>query len=126
MNPSATPAKAATDASTAEITEICRGVAPTSRIAAKRSSRLAADSRLAVDIKMSTGNNKATAPMARIHCRAVALPAPLLQALQLAGVCWMLRTSAAPGTCESCCGSWPITMISELGDGRPAVPMVPV
>ena len=57
---------AATAASTAEITETCRGVAPTRRMAAKRCSRRAADSRVAVPMKISTGKSKASAPTARM------------------------------------------------------------
>ncbi len=52
--------------STAEITETCRGVAPTSRMAANRCSRRAAARRVAVPMKMSTGNSSAPATTARI------------------------------------------------------------
>ena len=45
--PTATPATAATVDSTVAIVATCRGVAPTSRIAAKRCSRRAAASRVA-------------------------------------------------------------------------------
>jgi hypothetical protein len=55
-------------------------VAPTSRIAAKRSSRRAADSRLAVAIKISTGSKSATAPPARMNCRTDPLPTVFWQA----------------------------------------------
>ena len=47
--------------STAAMSETCRGVAPASRIAANRSSRRAADSLVAVPMKMSSGNKIATA-----------------------------------------------------------------
>ena len=101
--PTATPATAANDDSTAAITETWCGVAPTRRMAAKRSSRLAADSRLAVAIKMSIGTKRMTAAPARIHWRMGPLPLPLLlwQLKQLARVCWMPRTSTAPGTRDS-------------------------
>ena len=59
--PAATPAVAATVDSTAAITEICRGLAPTRRIAANRCSRRAADSRVAVPIKISSGVSRARA-----------------------------------------------------------------
>ena len=65
--PAATPAAAATVDSTAAITEICRGVAPTSRIAANRCSRRAADSRVAVPMKISTGVSRASATTARMR-----------------------------------------------------------
>ena len=54
------PAAATVD-STAAITEICRGVAPSSRIAANRCSRRAADSLVAVATKISTGASRASA-----------------------------------------------------------------
>ncbi len=60
-NPAATPITAATLDSTAEMIAICRGVAPTSRIAAKRCSRRLADSRVAVPMKIRTGNSSAAA-----------------------------------------------------------------
>jgi hypothetical protein len=66
-NPTTTPAAAATVDSTAETIEICRGVAPTSRIAAKRCSRRAADSRVAVPMKIRTGNSMAAAATDRIR-----------------------------------------------------------
>ena len=59
--PAAIPATAATVDSTAAMSETCRGVAPASRIAANRSSRRAADSLVAVPMKMSSGNKIATA-----------------------------------------------------------------
>ena len=57
----ATPAAAATADSTAAISETCLGVAPTSRIAANRCSRRAADRRVAVPMKISTGSSSASA-----------------------------------------------------------------
>ena len=101
-NPAATPATAATVDSTAEITETCRGVAPTRRIAANRCSRRAADSRVAVPMKISTGNSSAQATTDKIRSMPLALmPAPTaqLEPLQLLGeVAEMLLTSVAPGT----------------------------
>ena len=57
----AAAATAATADSTAAITEVCLGVAPTSRIAANRCSRRAADRRVAVPMKISTGISSARA-----------------------------------------------------------------
>jgi hypothetical protein len=61
------------------IVEICRGVAPTSRIEAKRSSRLAADSRLAVAIRIRIGSTSATAPPTRMNSRTGPRPTTLWQ-----------------------------------------------
>ena len=38
----------------------------------------------------------------------------------------MAPTSTAPGACESWRAVWPMTMISEFGDGSAAAPMVPI
>ena len=65
--PSAVPASAPSAASTEAITPTCRGVAPTSRIAAYRSSRRAADSRVAVLIRMRIGNSTASTPTAKAY-----------------------------------------------------------
>ncbi len=59
--PMTIPAAAAPADSTAAITEVCLGVAPTSRIAANRCSRRAADRRVAVPMKISTGISSARA-----------------------------------------------------------------
>ncbi len=58
-NPTTVPSTAATADSTAEMTVIWRGVAPTSRIAANRCSRRAAESRAAAPTKTRIGNSKA-------------------------------------------------------------------
>ena len=60
--PRIAPASALTTESTEAITLMSRGVAPTSRSAAKRSSRRAAASRVAVPIRISTGNSTASTP----------------------------------------------------------------
>ena len=60
--PRTTPISALTNASIEAMTLICRGVAPTRRMAANRSSRRAAASRVAVPIRMSIGNRTASAP----------------------------------------------------------------
>ncbi len=38
----------------------------------------------------------------------------------------MAPTSTAPGACESWRALWPMTMISEFGDGSAAAPMIPI
>ena len=60
--PRTAPASALTTASTEAMTLMSRGVAPTSRSAAKRSSRRAAASRVAVPTRMRTGNSTASTP----------------------------------------------------------------
>ena len=60
--PRIAPASALTTESTEAITLMSRGVAPTSRSAAKRSSRRVAASRVAVPIRISTGNSTASTP----------------------------------------------------------------
>ena len=65
--PSATPSSAATVDSTAASTETCLRVAPTRRIAANRCSRRAADSRVAVAMKISTGASTARATTDRMR-----------------------------------------------------------
>ncbi len=49
-------------------------------MAAKRSSRRAADNRLAVAIKINTGSKSATAPPASMNCRTGPLPLAFWQA----------------------------------------------
>ena len=77
-------------------------MAPTRRIAANLCSRRAADSRVAVPMKISTGNSSAQATTDKIRSMPLALmPAPTaqLEPLQLLGeVAEMLLTSVAPGT----------------------------
>jgi hypothetical protein len=65
--PTATPRTAATVDSVAASRETCRRVAPTRRIAANRSSRRAADSRVAVPMKISTGARMASATTVRMR-----------------------------------------------------------
>ena len=60
-NPAATPRTPAVVDSTAAISETCLRVAPARRIAANRASRRAADSRVAVPMKISTGIRMASA-----------------------------------------------------------------
>src|ERR1700744_5431532 len=100
-NPTATPATAATADSTAETTATGRGVAPASRMAAKRCSRRAADSRLAVPMKISTGDSRPAAPQDRIRSMPLLpMPTPTTQSgpsQPLGGIVSMLATLVAPG-----------------------------
>ena len=65
--PAATPATAAAVDSVAASRETCLRVAPTRRIAANRCSRRAADSRVAVAMKISTGASMASATTDRMR-----------------------------------------------------------
>ena len=125
--PVATPAAVATVDSMAAISEICLGVAPTRRIAANRCSRRAADRRVAVPMKISTGSSSASATTDRTRSRPFApRPSPwFTPPLLPGGVVLKLVTSAAPGRCDICAAERPTTMTSESGDGRPAWPMRP-
>jgi hypothetical protein len=91
--------------STVEITAICWGVAPTRRIAAKRCSRRAADSRVAAPMKISTGKSSAAVTTARIRTMPLWLvPTPNTQALPLhwlGVVVLMVLTRSAPGWWDS-------------------------
>src|SRR4029453_13171969 len=98
--PTAVPMAAARLDSTAESTEIWGGVAPTNRIAAKRCSRRAADRRVAVPMKMSTGNSNKTATTASTRATPLELkPTANAQLLphSLGEVVLMLVTSTASG-----------------------------
>ncbi len=75
--PAATPRIPATADSVAAIRETCLRVAPASRIAANRSSRRAADSRVAVAMKISTGARMASATTARMRSMALFPPGGL-------------------------------------------------
>ena len=126
--PMATPTTAATVDSTAAISEICLGVAPTRRIAANRCSRRAADRRVAVPMKISTGSSSASATTDRTRSMPFGLRPPRITQLlpqPLGGVVLRLVTFAAPGRCDICAAERPTTMTSESGDGRPAWPMRP-
>ena len=128
--PMATPAAAATVDSTAAIKETCLGVAPTRRIAANRCSRRAADSRVAVPMKISTGSSSTSATTDRMTSMPLEpTPARITQprwpVQPLGGMVLRLVTSSAPGRCDNCAAERPTTMSSELGDGRPAWPIVP-
>ena len=68
--PAATPATAAAVDSVAASRETCLRVAPTRRIAANRCSRRAADSRVAVAMKISTGASTASATTSRMKSMA--------------------------------------------------------
>ena len=71
-NPAATPATPAAVDSVAASRETCLRVAPTRRIAANRCSRRAADSRVAVAMKISTGARMASATTDRMRSMALA------------------------------------------------------
>ena len=75
-NPAATPSTAATVDSMAASRETCLRVAPTRRIAANRCSRRAADSRVAVAMKISTGASIASATTDRMRSLVLAGPPP--------------------------------------------------
>jgi hypothetical protein len=129
-NPAAMPAVAATADSMAEITETCRGAAPASRIAAKRSSRRAADTRVAVPMKMSTGNSSPRATAEKMRSIPLASrPAPTRQLLPshpLGGVVSTRVTVTAPGTWASWPAVRPMMMTREFGAGSAAGPIVPI
>ena len=117
--------------STAAITETCRGVAPTSRIAANRCSRRAADSRVAVPMKMSTGNKQRQRHHRQDQVDAVAFMPTAGQALALplqplGGVVAIAVARTAPGAWASWAAVCPMTMTSEFGDGSAAAPIVPI
>lgn len=92
--PTATPPTAAREASTAAITETCRGVAPTRRIAAKRCSRRAAASRVAVPMKVRTGKSSAHAAAMNMYLSVAEFSTPAVPPAAAAGVS-MLVTSVA-------------------------------
>ena len=131
--PTATPAAAATVDSTAAITEICRGRAPARRIAANRCSRRAADSRVAVAMKISTGVNRASATTEKMRST------PLAPTPSSGGDCRPLGfTPYIPGdlvaivVTATVSGRWanwaavcPMMMNSEFGEGSAAAPIVP-
>lgn len=124
----ATPTNAAAADSTAAISAICPGVAPTSRIAANRCSRRAADRRVAVPMKISTGSSSASPTTERIRSMPDGpRPPRIWQALPqpLGGVALRLVAFPAPGRCDICAAERPTTMTSESGEGRPASPMRP-
>ena len=128
-NPAAMPPTAATVDSTAAITEICRGTAPVSRIAANRCSRRAADNRVAVAMKTSTGTSIASATTGRTRSSPFAsIPRPSTQlspSQPLGGVAEIEVARTAPGACASCAAVSPTMMTSESGDGSAASPIVP-
>ncbi len=72
--PMAVPSTAADVDSVAAISATCPRVAPARRIAANRSSRRAADSRVAVPMKISTGVKIARATTARMRSTELAPP----------------------------------------------------
>ena len=127
--PATTPAVVATLDSMLAMAEICRGVAPTRRIAAKRCSRRAAESRVAPPMKISTGKNRAAMTTERIRMiPLLSMPTPSAQAgpLQsLGGVALIRETSMASLWPARSVTLRPTMMTSESGAGSAASPIVP-
>src|ERR1039457_987627 len=98
--PTAVPRNALTTESTAAITLMSPGVAPTSRSAENRSSRRAAASRVAVLIRISTGNRTASTPVAKAYRKnGVNTSGPGLAPIEV--------THRVPGTFASAGGLYP-------------------
>ena len=98
--PTAVPATAAAVDSTAAITEICRGVAPTRRIAAKRCSRRAALSRVAVPMKISTGNSSPPAITPRMRSTVVSGSAGALSPTLVSCFAWGSLATCVGGAAD--------------------------
>ena len=116
--PTAVPRTALITESTEAITLMSPGVAPTSRSAAKRSSRRVAASRVAVLIRISTGNRTASAPVANAYRKNgvnTSGPGPVPIAV----------THWVPGTRASAAGSYPTYTTSSFGPVSAAPPIVP-
>ena len=93
-------------------------VAPTSRSEANRSSRRAAASRVAVLIRISTGNSTASTPVANAYRKnGVNTAAP--------GAVPIAVTHRVPGILTSVCGLYPTKATSSSGPVSAASPMVP-
>ena len=126
--PSSAPTADATADSTAAMTAICRGVAPTRRIAANRCSRRAADRRVAPPMKTSRGNTSAAVTTVRtsvIPLASTPTPSAHSPAHWLGGVVLIRATWATRGCCERSAALRPTTTISESGAGRAAGPITP-
>jgi len=133
--PAATPAVAATVDSTAAITEICRGRAPTRRIAANRCSRRAADSLVVVAMKISNGVSRASATTEKMRStppaptpwsgggvnRPLRFPAAWVPGKAVA----IVVTAMASGVRAICAAVRPMMMYSESGDGSAGSPIGP-
>ncbi len=115
--PATTPMTVTNKASTAASRVICEAVAPTSRRAASRCSRRAADSRVAVETKTATGTS---APMTARMIISTAISGRS----GAFGVGSNAVIGAAPNA-SSASGSRPMTATSSSGDRRPTSPMVP-
>jgi hypothetical protein len=128
--PAATPAAAANVDSTAAMTEICRGRAPTRRIAANRCSRRAADSRVAVAMKISTGVSRASATTEKMRSTppaptpssggGVARPLGFLPPNRIGKAVAIVVTAMVSGVRASCAAVCPMMMNSESGEGSAA------
>ena len=98
--PAIAPKNVLTTESTEAMTLMSRGVAPTSRNAANRSSRRAAASRVAVPIRIKMGNSTASTPTANAYRKnGVKTAGP--------GVPCRVVTSRVPGTAASEDGWYP-------------------
>ena len=108
------------------MTEICRGVAPTSRIAANRCSRRAAASRVAVPMKISTGNSSAPATTREDEGHPVLVDPTWQPWRQSPGDVVMICVTCRAPSGSSSAGVRPTTMSSESGEGSASPPMVPI
>ena len=135
-NPTVTPMRAAAVDSVAASRETCLRVAPTRRIAANRCSRRAADNRVAVAMKISTGASMASAATDRMRSMPLdSIPAsagwydrPLgftRASKRLGTVAAIDVTGTLPGVPASCAGVRPMMMSREFGDDSAASPIVP-
>ncbi len=98
--PSSAPHSALTTESADAMTLMSRGVAPTSRSAANRSSRRAAASRVAVLMRIRTGNRTASTPAPNAYRKnGVNTSGPGLAARAV--------TTLVPGTAASADGRYP-------------------
>ena len=115
--PATTPMTLTNRASTAASRVTCEAVAPTSRSAASRCSRRAADSRVAVETKTATGTR---APMTASTI--------IRTAISGRSGAFGVGSNAVIGdapSASSVAGSRPITATSSSGDRRPTSPIVP-
>ena len=113
--------------STVAMVAICRGVAPTRRIAAKRCSRRAADNRVAAPMNTSTGNSSAAATTDRTMVMPLALvPTGAHSPEQSLGDVVLIRvTWWAPSCSERSATSRPMMMSNVSGPGNASEPMMP-
>ncbi len=123
--PASVPVTAATADSTVANRLIWRGVAPTSRIAANRCSRRAAERRVAVPMKINSGKSRAADTTERVRTMPL-LPMPIGQSQVSGETATMRVTSVAPSMRPTSSRAPPTTTISESGEGRAASPSTAV